>query len=844
MKYYLKILFIAIMSFSAMLTTCTENPANPYDISNTKIYLYARSEARAASSTGIEDSVGNIIEIGVTGNLPSNIDSVELITKDSVFAVLKGISSKDTLWASIVFTNTGTKTITGTAYISNDTTYSASITATIHPKPVNHKPDIKINGNKEITITQTCTLTVTVLDSDISQTHSYDTLRTPTGSTFSGQVFIWKPASGFIGKDTVIFMVTDNGYPAMSDTDTTVITVSDTGTTTNHPPVWQKNTIALTEKSGNTLTLTLLDKCSDVDSDKLTFILMAGAPSGDTILHDSVWSYTPETKDTGTYYPRIIAKDSAGLSDTLTLYITIVNKDTVIAPAITTQPAAQTSCPGTPVSLSIITGGTRPLTYKWYKDTVVVGTDSIYSINSLSVTDTGYYKVIVSNTSGADTSDSMKVSVTRYYVAFNSNGGSTVDTQRVICNSYTTEPTNPAKSGYKFAGWYSNSALTTAFDFTTAITANRTLYANWTQLYTVTYNGNENTGGSVPVDGTGYLNGATVTVLGNTGSLTKTHYTFSKWNTSTDGTGTPYLSGGTFAIGSANVTLYAQWIPDTFTISFNSRNSSSLTKIKVAYGSTIGTLPTDPAKASYVFNGWYTDSTNFTTQFTTSTTVTENDTVYAYWVIKDADGNIYTEVKIGTQTWIVENLRTTKYNDGTSISKVIDVTEWSNLTTSGYCYYNNTANADSIKKFGALYNWYAVNTGKLAPAGWHVPTDAEWDTLQNYLIANGYNYDGTTIDNKIAKSLAAKTDWTTTTTTGTIGNDLTTNNSSGFSALPGGYRNNSGSFIDQSRYGHWWSATESGASGAYDRYLFCGYVTLYGIDYLKSCGFSVRLLRD
>jgi len=97
----------------------------------------------------------NIIEIGAKGNLPSNIDSVELITKDSVLAVLKGISSKDTLWASIVFTNTGTKTITGTVYINNNTTYSASITATIHAKPVNHKPDIKINGNKEITIAQT-----------------------------------------------------------------------------------------------------------------------------------------------------------------------------------------------------------------------------------------------------------------------------------------------------------------------------------------------------------------------------------------------------------------------------------------------------------------------------------------------------------------------------------------------------------------------------------------------------------------------------------------------------------------------------------------------------------------
>jgi len=104
---------------------------------------------------------------------------------------------------------------------------------------------------------------------------------------------------------------------------------------------------------------------------------------------------------------------------------------------------------------------------------------------------------------------------------------------------------------------------------------------------------------------------------------------------------------------------------------------------------------------------------------------------------------------------------------------------------------NNTTNADSIKKYGALYDWYAAsptNVKKIAPAGWHVPSDAEWDTLQNYLTAKGYNRDGTTTGNKIEKALAAKTDWVTYSTNGTIGSDLSKNNSSGFSALPGGYR--------------------------------------------------------
>ncbi len=159
--------------------------------------------------------------------------------------------------------------------------------------------------------------------------------------------------------------------------------------------------------------------------------------------------------------------------------------------------------------------------------------------------------------------------------------------------------------------------------------------------------------------------------------------------------------------------------------------------------------------------------------------------------IGDIDGNGYHIVKIGNQVWTVENLRTTRYNDGTAIPYVTDNSAWANLSTPGYCYYGNDSAANAVK-YGALYNWHAVNTGKLAPEGWHVPTDAEWDTLQNYLIANGYNWDGTTTGNKIAKSMAAKTDWNSSSTAGAPGNDVQSNNSSGFSALPGGYRYNNG----------------------------------------------------
>ena len=210
--------------------------------------------------------------------------------------------------------------------------------------------------------------------------------------------------------------------------------------------------------------------------------------------------------------------------------------------------------------------------------------------------------------------------------------------------------------------------------------------------------------------------------------------------------------------------------------------------------------------------------------------------------VTDIDGNVYHTVTIGTQTWMVENLKTTRYRNGDPI--LTTTGSIPNDATSKYhwAYGGNEAN---VAKYGRLYTWYAATDSRgIAPVGWHVPTDAEWTTLQNYLIANGYNYDGTTTGNKIAKALAATTDWNTYTGTGTIGNDLTKNNSSGFTALPGGDRTSNGSFFSIGDYGLWWSSTEYYTSNAWSRILFYINHYLYRYGGTKSSGFSVRCLRD
>lgn len=209
--------------------------------------------------------------------------------------------------------------------------------------------------------------------------------------------------------------------------------------------------------------------------------------------------------------------------------------------------------------------------------------------------------------------------------------------------------------------------------------------------------------------------------------------------------------------------------------------------------------------------------------------------------VTDADGNIYSTVTIGTQTWMVENLQTTKLNDGTAIP--LGAT-WTYPTTPAYCWYNNDiANKGT---YGALYNWYAVGTGKLAPIGWHVATDAEWTILENYLLANGYNYDGTTVGNKYAKAMASTLYWTSSMYTGVPGSvDYPTfRNKSGFNAVPAGARNEIGVYYYMATSTYWWTSTESSATWANMRSIVNNAIDVRSGSYGKSTGLSVRCIKD
>jgi uncharacterized protein (TIGR02145 family) len=204
--------------------------------------------------------------------------------------------------------------------------------------------------------------------------------------------------------------------------------------------------------------------------------------------------------------------------------------------------------------------------------------------------------------------------------------------------------------------------------------------------------------------------------------------------------------------------------------------------------------------------------------------------------VKDVDGNIYGTTLIGDYRWMTENLKSSRFNDGTAILCVKDQTIWLNLDTAAYCYYqNNERYADTL---GFLYNWYAVNSGKLCPDGWRVPSDNEWMQLEG-LADTKYDINDSIWEKPglrgfdAGQRLRSVTGWRK----GVTGTD-----DLGFSALPGGERLSR--FVTGGSNGYWWTSTEASQSGAYYRSLIYSFEPVSRDTHPKRTGFSVRCIKN
>ena len=193
----------------------------------------------------------------------------------------------------------------------------------------------------------------------------------------------------------------------------------------------------------------------------------------------------------------------------------------------------------------------------------------------------------------------------------------------------------------------------------------------------------------------------------------------------------------------------------------------------------------------------------------------------------DADGNHYAVVQIGTQIWMAENLKTTSYRNNDPIPYIAVDTSWFNLSTGAYCYYNHDINNYFI--YGNLYNWFTVyDIRNIAPVGWHVPSDSEWTTLTTYL--GGISLAGA----KLKKNCS--TLWHSP--------NIGATNETGFTGLPGSYRDISGPFDYIGHAGFWWSSTEHDIVTAGFWQISYGYLNVNTGDGTKTGGLSVRCVMD
>jgi uncharacterized protein (TIGR02145 family) len=195
--------------------------------------------------------------------------------------------------------------------------------------------------------------------------------------------------------------------------------------------------------------------------------------------------------------------------------------------------------------------------------------------------------------------------------------------------------------------------------------------------------------------------------------------------------------------------------------------------------------------------------------------------------VTDFDGNIYHTITLGTQVWMVENLKVTHYRNGDIIPNVTDNAVWSNLPTGAYSDYNNIP--DSSKTYGRLYNFYTIlDSRNLAPTGWHVPTDAEWFTLINYLGSDSVA--GGKMKEKGTKHWQTPNEGAT--------------NEIGFTGLPTGYRGTNGPFGQMGYFGYYWSSSEYDSGSALYRFISFDSKDVASGRVPKNVGSAVRCLKD
>ena|GEM_PF-1365229 len=876
--------------FSLILLSCRTLPVNPYNVNNADISILLTSSSGIKNESLIIDTLGRNVEIKVVCKMPEFIDSVRVqlletnktIAEDTVVNIAS-TGDKDTLTFTFSIKTSGDKSISVIGYRSDKTMVSRDAMIKVFESPEqNTKPVIIIEPvNQSVLVGSSAVFSLSVTGTNLKyqwQKNSVDII----GATLSSYT-VTPATSADDGAQYRCIVTNDGGADTSALVTLTVkysVTYNGNGNTGGTVPIDEMTYVkgaSAKVPAGTPIKTGYTCIGWNVAADG------SGAKNyaaGDTMLI-GMSSITLYAKWSATSYFITYDKNSTSASGTMGM-LAIASGTTARLTAnaftnsgfsfvgwATTSTGTVTYADGADLTMGISdvtlyavwsalpkytvtyngngnTDGAVPAGDGYLENATVTVADNSGALAKTGYSFNGWNTKADGSGTAYDAAATFKIGtaavilyaqwtvVTYKITYYNMDNVTNPNPSNYTIVQTPVSLINPEKNQYTFGGWYDNSSLSGSkvTDIAAGTTGNLNLYAKWSiNTYTVTYNGNSNTSGTAPLMKV-YEYGADAIIQDNTSSLARTGYTFSGWNSSADGTGTDFIIGNKITITKDTV-FYAKWTAlPKYTVTYMSNGALTgtvpdmyqyLENDIVTVSANTGSL----ARRGYELAAWNTKADGSGTDYAlgTGTFVMSavNQTLYARWEIRDQSGFVYHEVKIGNQVWMVENLRAAKYNDSTNILA------WSVTNDTLGRFYPGDA------VYGAYYNGNAVRSGKLAPAGWKVPSTDDWDTL----IA--------TVSNS-AISLAANLYWNSTTEMFTVGFNLAQNNSSGFTAIPSGvYSGNATPDFDNSRAAFWTTrfANEEGYLMGRYYYIADDYSGVqYDYKSVSGGGLSVRCLRD
>jgi len=638
-------------------------PPDPFDKNKTKVSVLLKSSDGQENQFSILDSTDNTATVIVSIDLAQHFDSIiTIVYQDDIQDYYFKFEDKAEIYATVIypvtFSSAGNHQVTVTGYVEGLPNREARALIIIEPRqglpPTNQPPKLIIGGRRTVIPGNTLSLSVTATDPDAGQVAIVSQVKLPAGATFSNDTLRWVPAADNLGFDTAIFAATDNGTPVLSTRDTVVITVS--ATAVNQPPVWSTTILQRTARLGTNSTLDLEDLCSDPDGDAITFTLLSGTPEGDTVI-GTTWSYTPASSATASHLVKIVASDPSGETDTMVIDLTVSADAADVTPPTKmrispVQDSQIVTTPGLEVKASFkdesgVDTVVCSMGEKSYE--VTLSNDTLYSATvTILAPGPNSIRFIATDASPAANRCTLYVvvkyaTVTSHTVTFDKNDAAATGTmavQNIAEGTAAALSVNAfVKAGSSFTGWATSATGAVVYADAASYTmgtADVILYAKWAaNTHKVTFDKNDAAAtGTMAVQN---ITESTDAAL-SANAFVKAGSSFTGWATSSSGA-VVYANAASYTMGTSDVTLYAKWVVNTHTVTFNKNDAAAtgtMANQTIAEGVSAPLTANAFVKTGSTFTGWATSAAGAVeyTDAESYTMGTGDVTLYAKWAVK------------------------------------------------------------------------------------------------------------------------------------------------------------------------------------------------------------------